>query len=216
MCIRDRGVARIEREGQTKVRTAKLPVYSLEGGKVTLRVLADGRDEQKQTQADGTQTDGRQTDGTRIDAASSATNAVGAETHTDVFIAHVELDGVGTAHELALPDGWTCIAYVRKGTVGFGGEGDAEASIAQMYDTAYFGRSGVLRLTCLENEACDVMVFAGAPIGAPVAAQGTMVMNTQGEVQRAVDDYQRGLFGQPWEHTLKDDEWLNVCQARRR
>jgi hypothetical protein len=32
-------------------------------------------------------------------------------------------------------------------------------------------------------------------------------MNTQGEIQKAYSDYQRGYMGLPWDHSLNDDEW---------
>ena len=51
------------------------------------------------------------------------------------------------------------------------------------------------------------MVFAGEPIGAPVVASGTMVMNSQQQVDQAVRDYQSGGFGMPWDHALDDEQW---------
>ena len=81
----------------------------------------------------------------------------------------------------------------------------------------------------------DVMVLAGRPIGAPVVAQGTMVMNTPGEVSvpgttvhrppptiqhspsyqvtQAYEDYQRGMFGIPWDHELDDASWVEQVAA---
>ena len=61
-----------------------------------------------------------------------------------------------------------------------------------------------------------MQVLAGEPIGAPVVASGTMVMNTQADVQQALSDYQRGEFGYPWAHELGDDEWARQCDARSR
>ena len=57
-------------------------------------------------------------------------------------------------------------------------------------------------------------MLAGAPIGAPVVASGTMVMNSDADVQQAMADYQRGDFGVPWEHTLPDEEWAANCDQR--
>ena len=34
-----------------------------------------------------------------------------------------------------------------------------------------------------------------------------MVMNTQGEIQKAYMDYQRGYMGIPWDNKLTDEEW---------
>ena len=66
------------------------------------------------------------------------------------------------------------------------------------------------RITALSEEA-DVMLFAGEPIGAPVASSGTMVMNTQQQLQEAMSDYRRGTFGIPWDHALEDEQWADHC-----
>jgi quercetin 2,3-dioxygenase len=60
-------------------------------------------------------------------------------------------------------------------------------------------RSNVpLKLTAGDAE-CEVLVLQGKPIGEPVVAHGPFVMNAQREIQEAVDDYRRTLFGGwPW------------------
>lgn len=197
--------ASVEREGRlSAVRRADIPALVSQGGAVTVRLLAGD--------ADGA--------------------AGAAETFSPILLAHVELrGGEGTTHELSVPDGWTCFAYVRRGAVDFGGgeggasgggsggrssgeiegEGEGGASAgghAGTFETAYFGRRGgdALRIRALTAEA-DVMVFAGEPIGAPVVASGTMVMNSQQQVDQAVRDYQSGGFGMPWDHALDDEQW---------
>ena len=181
--------ATVEREGRlSAVRRAEIPALVSQDGAVTVRLLAGD--------ADGA--------------------AGAAETFSPILLAHVELrGGEGTTHELHVPDGWTCFAYVRRGAVDFGGgegEGVGDSATASAragtYETAYFGRRGgdALRIRALTAEA-DVMVFAGEPIGAPVVASGTMVMNSQQQVDQAVRDYQSGGFGVPWDHTLDDEQW---------
>jgi quercetin 2,3-dioxygenase len=84
-----------------------------------------------------------------------------------------------------------------------------------MYDTVYMNRQGGdLRVSNAHDGTSDVMVFAGEPIGAPVVASGTMVMNSQAQVNEALRDYQAGTFGEPWDHKLSDDEWSTWCAER--
>ena len=87
--------------------------------------------------------------------------------------------------------------------------GEGEEGEAGMFETAYFREGGdSVRLASLSAHA-DVMLFAGEPIGAPVASSGTMVMNTQQQLQEATADYSRGLFGVPWDHALEDEQWAD-------
>ena len=60
----------------------------------------------------------------------------------------------------------------------------------------------------------QVMLFAGEPIGEPVASSGTMVMNTEQQLQQASADYSQGLFGVPWDHALEDEQWADHVRGR--
>ena len=180
--------AEVQREGATSVRRAPLREEVLDGGKVVVRTLASSPG---------------------VDAAASSSSP--AETYSPMTIAHVELTSSDASYTLPLPEGWTCIVYVRRGAVSAGSD-----SVASMYETAYFPRTGgdCLKLQNAASGLTDVLVLAGEPLGAPVVASGTMVMNSQREVSQALSDYQRGDFGIPWEHTLEDEEWAQQCDAR--
>jgi len=195
----DGRAAEVQREGSTPVRRARI-VESRSPG-VRVRTLASAVD----------------------NYGKGAGEAVGASTYSPMTIEHVELSADGASYTLLLPEGWTCIVYVRRGAVVFdgstgGGESGGEPSVAGMYDTAYLSRSGGdgLAISSAGGRAADVLVLAGEPIGAPVVASGTMVMNTQGDVDQALRDYQAGQFGIPWDHTVDDDEWAKACDARPR
>jgi hypothetical protein len=70
-----------------------------------------------------------------------------------------------------------------------------------------FGATGSELVLHAPTEAADFMILAGEPIREPCVAQGSMVMNTNEEINRAYQEYQSGNFGQPWSEKLSDAEW---------
>ena len=95
----------------------------------------------------------------------------------------------------------TAILYVKKGSIHINDERIAP------HNTVYLSPDGEqLTIKSLEGEA-DVLLLSGQPLREPIASQGSMVMNTQGEIQNAYMDFQRGFMGVPWDHKLTDDEW---------
>ena len=105
-------------------------------------------------------------------------------------IEHVEI-GAGGVYEQSLPEGWTCIVYVRRGTVAVGGEEVA------MHETCQLARRGGdgLSLACVGGQDADVLVLAGEPLGAPVVASGTMVMNSQARSAESHRELPRLIWG---------------------
>jgi len=57
------------------------------------------------------------------------------------------------------------------------------------------------------DEEVDFLFLSGSPLQEPVAAQGSMVMNSYDEINDAYGDYQVGRMGRPWSETLSDEEW---------
>jgi len=172
------------------------------------------------------------------DGRADADSACGAKTWSPVTIAHIEIRAKGVSHALRIPTGWNALVYVRRGAVDIGAQGDGAATAAHAataasfdsqrsaheadggaavrvgtYETAYLSRSGeTLMLTSAAEGVCDVLVLAGEPINEPLVSQGTMVMNSQAEVEEAVRDYSTGKFGLPWDHTLDDGSWAQRCK----
>ncbi|KAL3758827.1 hypothetical protein ACHAWU_007944 [Discostella pseudostelligera] len=97
----------------------------------------------------------------------------------------------------------TAIVYVRKGSVKIDGE-----RIPPQH-TVFLSPDGdeLTIEASSNNEEAEILLLTGEPIREPISTQGSMVMNTPQEVQRAYMDYQRGNMGMPWDHKLSDDEW---------
>jgi redox-sensitive bicupin YhaK (pirin superfamily) len=45
------------------------------------------------------------------------------------------------------------------------------------------------------EQAGDVLILAGEPIGEPVVQYGPFVMNTEEEIHQAIEDYRNGRMG---------------------
>lgn len=90
---------------------------------------------------------------------------------------------------LALPDGQTLIVVVLGGTVLVGG-----GQVAREGQTILFAPDGG-DVTIEANNEAKLLVLSGEPIDEPIAAQGPFVMNTDGEIRQAIDDFRAGRFG---------------------
>ena len=110
-----------------------------------------------------------------------------AQTFTPVAVWDLEL-AAGRVIELAVPDGHSAMALVRRGAVVVGGEAVGANELAVLE------RAGAgMRIECQEDAM--VLVLAGEPIDEPVVAQGPFVMNTREEIRQAIVDYQAGRMG---------------------
>lgn len=132
---------------------------------------------------------------------------------SDLLVMHVELDA-GTTWTYSVPASYeTLVVYVRKGSLSLTADADEPTTTKKIpvHHTAFFESTGdTLSLTATnDNRHADFLVLAGAPLREPVSAQGSMVMNYPDEINAAYRDYQLGLFGRPWPHTLQRDEWLS-------
>jgi redox-sensitive bicupin YhaK (pirin superfamily) len=47
------------------------------------------------------------------------------------------------------------------------------------------------------REAAQVFLLAGQPLREPIVQHGPFVMNTEAEIQQALDDLRAGRLGQP-------------------
>ena len=123
------------------------------------------------------------------------------ETLSPMSILHVQIEPKGS-WQVTLPDSFkTGILYMRTGSASCSSQ-----EIDAHYTATLTPNGDTFQLTAGEDGA-DFMLLVGEPLYEPVQAQGSMVMNDPEEINVAYDDYQRGLMGRPWEHTLTDEEW---------
>jgi redox-sensitive bicupin YhaK (pirin superfamily) len=156
----------------------------------------------------------------------------------DVSIFHVTCQP-GAIWEFTLPitttnnkkeqEPYTCILYLRKGSLqvpkddsssfssssSSGSSSPAKNIVVPVHHTAYFepiGSSATIRIQADATTGVDFMLLAGRPLQEPMAAQGSMVMNTDDEINVAYRDYQLGRMGRPWDHKLSDQEYHDHVQ----
>ena len=105
---------------------------------------------------------------------------------------------VSPGAELVLPwrPDFNALVYVLSGA----GRAGAERARITGGQLAVFGSGDHLRVAAdpaqdSATPALEVVVLGGRPIGEPVAWYGPFVMNTQDELQQAVDDYRSGRLG---------------------
>jgi redox-sensitive bicupin YhaK (pirin superfamily) len=105
----------------------------------------------------------------------------------------------GSAFEAELPAGHNAFAYVFGATaLAIGGAGDAATQVDpdRMAILANEGDADGVRFVvpAEASEPARVLLVAGRPLGEPIAQYGPFVMNTSAELQRAVQDFQRGVL----------------------
>ena len=90
---------------------------------------------------------------------------------------------------LDLREGWTAALFVVSGEIIVNGEKGARAG-----ELVVLGREGEK----VEIEAAPdatIFVMNGEPIDEPIAGYGPFVMNTEGEIRRAIEDFRAGRLG---------------------
>ena len=136
---------------------------------------------------------------------------------TELVLFHVTLQP-GASWEFVVPSSLyeTAFIYLRQGTLQSRASSikehdssNAEVTTIPVHHTAYFERQGgdTIQVIAGSDEVADFMFLAGAPIKEPCYASGSMVMNYPNEIEEAYSDYQKGLFGIPWDYKLSNEDW---------
>ena len=119
---------------------------------------------------------------------------------SDLSIFHVTVEPGQSWSYIVPPSFETVILYIRQGSC------QLDGTDLPVHHTAYLESTGDL-LELSTTNGVDLLVLAGTPLREPVAAQGSMVMTSNTEINQAYRDYQMGMMGMPWSHELSDEEW---------
>ncbi len=112
-----------------------------------------------------------------------------AQTFTPMNVWDVQLKE-GSKTTLTQPSGWTTLLVVLKGTLQVNGEEVVrEAQVAQL------SRDGETFTLDASSDA-TLLLLSGEPLNEPVVGHGPFVMNSEREIIEAIEDVNRGRFGQ--------------------
>jgi redox-sensitive bicupin YhaK (pirin superfamily) len=97
----------------------------------------------------------------------------------------------GHATEFQVEEGDTVILPIFGGTVRVNDEETVEAAEAALFEQT----GSRFRVENTGDDEVKVLFLSGAPLNEPIAGYGPFVMNSQEEIQRAIQDYQSGKMG---------------------
>jgi redox-sensitive bicupin YhaK (pirin superfamily) len=148
-----------------EIPAARIPVARTEDGLVTVRVIAG--------------------------AALGARAVI--ETVTPIIYLHFTLQPGGRVLQ-SVPQGYNAFAYVIDGAGTFGADGE-RAARGQMVMFAADGDEVLIANPADAGAPLELLLIAGVPLNEPVARYGPFVMNTEGEIRQAIEDYRQGRMG---------------------
>jgi hypothetical protein len=115
------------------------------------------------------------------------------ETRTPIIYLHYRIKPGGVVTQ-QVPGAYNTFAYIVDGEGLFGAESERVLD-GQM---VLFGQDG--DEVRIENPAdaqatLELLLVAGVPLNEPIARYGPFVMNTEGEIRQAIEDYRLGRMG---------------------
>jgi redox-sensitive bicupin YhaK (pirin superfamily) len=115
------------------------------------------------------------------------------ETRTPIIYLHYRIEPGGVATQ-QVPGAYNAFAYVVEGEGLFGAESE-RVEDGQMVLFAQDADEVRIENPADAKATLDVLLIAGVPLNEPVARYGPFVMNTEGEIRQAIEDYQQGRMG---------------------
>jgi len=115
------------------------------------------------------------------------------KTRTPIIYLHYRIKPGGAATQ-KMPATYNAFAYIVEGEGLFGAESERAAD-GQMVLFAQDGDEVKIQNPAAANATLEVLLIAGVPLNEPVARYGPFVMNTEGEIRQAIEDYQLGRMG---------------------
>jgi len=115
------------------------------------------------------------------------------ETRTPIIYLHYRIEPGGAATQ-SVPGAYNAFAYVVEGEGLFGAEGE-RAGDGQMVLFDQDGDEVRIENPVEAKATLEILLIAGVPLNEPVARYGPFVMNTEGEIRQAIEDYQQGRMG---------------------
>lgn len=115
------------------------------------------------------------------------------ETRTPIIYLHYRIEPGGVAAQ-PVPSTYNAFFYVVDGEGLFGSENEL-AGDGQMVLFARDGDEVRIENPAEAKTTLQVLLIAGVPLNEPVARYGPFVMNTEGEIRQAIEDYRLGRMG---------------------
>ena len=116
------------------------------------------------------------------------------ETRTPIIYLHYRIEPGGAVTQ-QVPGDYNAFAYVVDGEGLFGAEGE-RAGDGQMVLFAQDGDEVRIENPADAKATLEVLLIAGVPLNEAVARYGPFVMNTEGEIRQAIEDYRQGRMGE--------------------
>jgi len=116
------------------------------------------------------------------------------ETRTPIIYVHYRIKPGGAAIQ-RVPHTYNAFAYIIEGEGLFGSERERVID-GQMI---LFGQNGDevrIENAADSKQSLEMLFIGGVPLNEPVARYGPFVMNTEGEIRQAIEDYQLGRMGE--------------------